>query len=316
MLRGHETGLAMNPDGVVCFAPGVGSYVGGDITAGLLTTDFLTNTHDVFLFMDIGTNGEIVIGNADWMVGCACSAGPAFEGAGIKCGMRASRGAIEQLEIGRDLASVRYKVVGGGRPAGVCGSGLICLVGELFLRGLIDQAGRFNMETGSPRVVNAEQGRAFLIERGENTLGGEDLVITEADIENLIRTKGAIYAACSLILENVGLGWDAVSRVYIAGGFGRYINVSDAVLIGMLPDLQPARFRYIGNSALTGAYMALLSRERRAKLAGIAAKMTYVDLSSDPRYMDSYVKALFLPHTEMGLFPSVARKLQNGEAAK
>jgi uncharacterized 2Fe-2S/4Fe-4S cluster protein (DUF4445 family) len=315
-LDAASVGLAIHPRAVVCCAPGVGSYVGGDITAGLLTTDFLTNTHDVFLFMDIGTNGEIVIGNADWMVGCACSAGPAFEGAGIKCGMRASRGAIEQLEIGRDLASVRYKVVGGGRPAGVCGSGLICLVGELFLRGLIDQAGRFNMETGSPRVMNAEQGRAFVIERGENTLSGEDLVITEADIENLIRTKGAIYAACSLILENVGLGWDAVSRVYIAGGFGRYINVSDAVLIGMLPDLQPARFRYIGNSALTGAYMALLSRERRAKLAGIAAKMTYVDLSSDPRYMDSYVKALFLPHTEMGLFPSVARKLQNGQAAK
>jgi uncharacterized 2Fe-2S/4Fe-4S cluster protein (DUF4445 family) len=315
-LDAASVGLAIHPRAVVCSAPGVGSYVGGDITAGLLTTDFLTNTRDVFLFMDIGTNGEIVIGNADWMVGCACSAGPAFEGSGIKCGMRASRGAIEQLEIGRDLASVRYKVVGGGSPAGVCGSGLICLLGELFLRGVIDQAGRFNMETGGPRLVRTAQGRAFVIERGENTLSGEDLLITEADIENLIRTKGAIYAACSLILENVGLAWDVVTRVYIAGGFGRYINVSDAVLIGMLPDLEPARFRYIGNSALTGAYIALLSRERRAKLAEIAAKMTYVDLSSDPRYMDSYVKALFLPHTDMGLFPSVARRVGNGQAAK
>jgi uncharacterized 2Fe-2S/4Fe-4S cluster protein (DUF4445 family) len=140
-------------------------------------------------------------------------------------------------------------------------------------------------------------------------------MVTEADLENLIRTKGAIYAACSLILENVGLAWEAISRVYIAGGFGRYINVADAILIGMLPDLAPSRFRYIGNAALTGAYVALLSRDRRAKLAGIASKLTYVDLSSDARYMDSYVKALFLPHTEMSLFPSVARKLETARAA-
>jgi uncharacterized 2Fe-2S/4Fe-4S cluster protein (DUF4445 family) len=313
-LEAAGVGLDIHPRAVVCCAPGVGSYVGGDITAGLLTTDFLTNREDVFLFMDIGTNGEIVIGNADWMLGCACSAGPAFEGSGIKCGMRASRGAIEQLEIGRDLGGVRYKVIGGGRPAGICGSGLICLLGELFLRGAIDQAGRFRMESGSRRLVETAHGRAFVIERGENTSTGEDLLVTEADLENLIRTKGAIYAACSLILENVGLAWDAISRVYIAGGFGRYINVAEAILIGMLPDLEPSRFRYIGNAALTGAYIALLSRDRRTKLAGIASKMTYVDLSSDARYMDSYVKALFLPHTEMSLFPSVARRLETARA--
>jgi uncharacterized 2Fe-2S/4Fe-4S cluster protein (DUF4445 family) len=315
-LDAASVGLAIHSRAVVCCAPGVGSYVGGDITAGLLATDFLTNRDEVYLFMDIGTNGEIVIGNADWMVGCACSAGPAFEGSGIKCGMRASRGAIEQLEIGRDLESVRYKVIGGEKPAGICGSGLICLLGELFLRGAIDQAGRFNMESGSRRLVKTEQGRAFVIEWGEKTSTGEDLIVTETDLENLIRTKGAIYAACSLILENVGLGWDVISRVYIAGGFGRYINVADAVLIGMLPDLAAARFRYIGNSALTGAYIALLSRERRAKLSEIASRMTYVDLSSDARYMDSYVKALFLPHTEMNLFPSVARRMENARTAQ
>lgn len=315
-LDAASLGLAIHPSAIMRFAPGVGSYVGGDITSGLLATDFLTNHDDVFLFMDIGTNGEIVIGNADWMVACACSAGPAFEGSGIKCGMRASRGAIEEVEIGRDLSITRYKVVGTSKPAGICGSGLISLLGELFVRGLVDQAGRFNMESGSPHLAETEQGRVFVIERGESTLSGEDLVITEADIENLVRTKGAIYAACSLILDNVGLGWDAISRVYIAGGFGRYINVSDAVLIGMLPDLEPARFRYVGNSALTGAYIALLSRERRARLGEIAAKMTYVDLSSDPRYMDNYVKALFLPHTDMRLFPTVARKMESVRAAR
>lgn len=296
VLTAKETGLNIHPQAVVECAPGVGSYVGGDITAGLLSTDLPTNHDDVFLFLDIGTNGEIVVGNADWMVGCACSAGPAFEGSGITCGMRATDGAIEHIEVGD---SVRYRVIGGGKPAGICGSGLICLAGELFRRGIIDRSGRFH---------NAS--RAFIVETGARAATGADLVITEADLENLIRTKAAIYAACALILEKVGLNWDAISRVYIAGGFGRYIQVADAVLIGMLPDLPHRRFSYIGNSALTGAYIALLSREHRRRLAAIASRMTYVDLSSDPRYMDSYVKAMFLPHTDLEQFPSVAEVLR------
>lgn len=297
-LEARDAGLDIHPRALVEFAPGVGSYVGGDITAGLLSTDLPTKSDQVFLFLDIGTNGEIVIGNAEWMVACACSAGPAFEGSGIKCGMRAAEGAIEHVEIGADGA-VRYKVIGGGKPAGICGSGLICLLGELFSRGVVDQSGRFHDR------------RAFILETGANTANGEDLLIAEADLENLIRTKAAIYAACALVLENVGLDWDAISRVYIAGGFGRYIQVADAVLIGMLPDLPHRRFSYIGNSALTGAYIALLSREHRRTLAAIASRITYVDLSSDPRYMDSYVKAMFLPHTDLERFPGVARILES-----
>jgi uncharacterized 2Fe-2S/4Fe-4S cluster protein (DUF4445 family) len=311
VLTAQEVGLAIDPEAVVECAPGVGSYVGGDITAGLLCTDFAVNRDEVHLFLDIGTNGEIVIGNADWMVACACSAGPVFEGSGIKCGMRASEGAIEHVELGPGDGSVRYRVIGGGVPAGICGSGLICLLGELFKRGIVDQSGRLNPDACPERIVRKENRLAFVFESGSHTVSGEDLTITEADIENLIRTKAAIYAACSLVLESVGLDWSAISRVYIAGGFGRYLQVADAVLIGMLPDLPHGRFRYIGNSALTGAYIALLSREHRRKLAGIAAGMTYMDLSSDPRSMDSYVKAMFLPHTDMERFPTVARMLSN-----
>ncbi len=308
-LPAEEVGLAMHPRGVVSFAPGVGSYVGGDITAGLLSTELMTNREEVFLYLDIGTNGEIVLGNADWLVSCACSAGPAFEGSGIKCGMRATQGAIEYLEISPDARSVRYDVIGGGRPAGICGSGLICLLGELFLRGIVDRAGHFNVELPSERLVEWNQGRAFVLEFAAGTQDGHDLVITEADVENLLRTKAAIYAACSLLLNKVGLAWKAISRVYIAGGFGRYIQAEDAVLIGLLPDLPYGAFTYIGNAALTGAYMALLSREHRRKLTEIAAKMTYLDLSSDPHYMDNYLQAMFLPHTDLALFPSVSQRL-------
>jgi uncharacterized 2Fe-2S/4Fe-4S cluster protein (DUF4445 family) len=259
--------------------------------------------------MDIGTNGEIVLGNADWMIACACSAGPAFEGSGIHCGMRATDGAIEYLELDPHGHKVRYDVIGEGRPAGICGSGLICLLGELLLHGIIDQSGRLNMELGSDRLVRVGNNNAFVIEWADNTRDGHDLVITDADIENLLRTKAAIYAACDRILQNVGLDWQAISRVFIAGGFGRYIQVTDAVLIGLLPDLPYDRFTYIGNSSLTGAYIALLSGEKRRQLRELAHAITYVDLSSDVNYMDSFLGAMFLPHTDSGKFPTVAAKL-------
>jgi len=310
-LSGAESGLTIHPEAVVEISAGVGSYVGGDITAGLLCTAISSNREDLFLFLDIGTNGEIVVGNAEWTVGCACSAGPAFEGSGIRCGMRASDGAIEQVDIGPGGATVRYKVIGDTKPAGICGSGLICLAGELLRRGVVDRSGRFLGEPGQGRIVQCDTRRAFVVEYGDRAASGEDLVITEADLENLIRTKAAIYAACSLILQNVGLDWSAISRVYIAGGFGRFIRITDAVLIGMLPDLPRQLFSYLGNSALTGAYIALLSRDHRRTLADVASRMTYLDLSSDPRYMDNYVKALFLPHTDLGLFPSVETMLKN-----
>jgi uncharacterized 2Fe-2S/4Fe-4S cluster protein (DUF4445 family) len=290
-LTASDCGIEIHPRAIVCCAPGVGSYVGGDITAGLLATDLSVNHQDIYLFLDIGTNGEIVIGNAEWLVACACSAGPAFEGAGIKCGMRAAEGAIEHVEINA-LGQVRYRVIGGGKPAGICGSGLICLLGEMLKRGIVDQAGRLH-DGSTGFVVDA----------------AEDIVLSQTDIENLVRTKAAIYAACTRILDNVGLDWSSITRVYIAGGFGRYIQIPDAVRIGMLPDLPHDKFRYLGNSALTGAYIALLSRPHRRKLADIAARMTYIDLSSDPRYMDSYVKAMFLPHTDLDQFPTVARSL-------
>jgi uncharacterized 2Fe-2S/4Fe-4S cluster protein (DUF4445 family) len=223
--------------------------------------------------------------------------------------MRAAPGAIQHLTISPDLRQVEYEVIGGGRPAGVCGSGLICLLGELFLRGLVDPAGHLQPECGTDRLVETGQGRGFRLEVGARTASGEDLLLTEADIANLIRTKAALYAACTLILQNVGLSWADIARVYIAGGFGRYLDVADAVLIGMLPDLPPARFRYVGNAALTGACVALLSREHRRLLDEIASRMTYLDLSSDPRYMDSYVQATFLPHTDASQFPTVLRAL-------
>jgi uncharacterized 2Fe-2S/4Fe-4S cluster protein (DUF4445 family) len=305
IMAAGEVGLHAHPLAAVSFAPGAGSYVGGDITSGLLATPMINDAKSVGLFMDIGTNGEIVIGNAEFLIAAACSAGPAFEGSGIKCGMRAAAGAIESFEIDPKMQNVKYSVIGGGKPKGICGSGLISLLGELYTKGLIDRGGKIADSVPVSRVPKIEDTRGIVLVKSIGGYAGKEIVITESDIENLIRTKGAIYAACDLMLSNIGLTFQSISHVYIAGGFGRFINIEHAVRIGMLPDIPRDRFSYLGNSSLTGATLALLSKARRDQLRELAKKMTYVDLSSDNKYMDAYVAALFLPHTDMTRFPSV-----------
>jgi len=306
-LAARELGLAMNPRARVQCAPAVGSYVGGDITAGLLATPILRDASKISLFIDAGTNGELVVGNKDWLVTCACSAGPAFEGGGMKSGMPASEGAIEALKL-EPNGKVLYRVVGGGKPRGLCGSGLVDLMAELFVYGYIDKNGKFNESKLGSRLVLNGNGLGFLVEEGKNCHWGKDLVITERDITNLVRTKGAVYSACSLLLKNVGLTFDRIDAFYIAGGFGQHLDIENAIRIGLLPDLPREKFHYLGNTSLWGAYLILLSEQNGEMVNAIAKKMTYVELNTEPGYMHEYTGALFLPHTEIGLFPTV-RKL-------
>jgi len=310
-LTGADIGLAINPSAAVTFAPGVGSYVGGDITSGLLTTPMIHERDRISLFMDIGTNGEIAVGNAEFLMTCACSAGPAFEGSGIKCGMRAATGAIESFEIDPSMENITFSVIGGGKPSGICGSGLISLIGELYTKGIIDHSGKLSDRAPSSRITLIEGTKGLVLVKAEETATNKDIVIAESDIDNLVRTKGAIYAACDLMLSNIGLTFDSISHVYIAGGFGRFIDIEKAIRIGLLPDISRDKFTYLGNSSLTGATLALLSKDRRDELSALAKRMTYIDLSSDPRYMDAYVAALFLPHTDLTRFPNLTKQRLN-----
>jgi uncharacterized 2Fe-2S/4Fe-4S cluster protein (DUF4445 family) len=258
------------------------------------------------LFIDAGTNGELVVGNKDWLVTCACSAGPAFEGSGIKCGMPASEGAIEEIKM-LDSGKLEYKVIGGTKPKGICGSGLVDLLAELFIHGYIDRHGKYNEKKAAKKIVETEEGKGFLIEEGKNSFWGKDLIITENDISNLIRSKGAVFSACSLLLKNVGLSFKEIDSFYIAGGFGQHLNVENAVRIGLLPDLERDRFHYLGNSSLLGAYLILLSDKNKDLADEVAQKMTYIELNTEPNYMNQFTGALFLPHTDIKLFPSVKK---------
>lgn len=303
-ISSRDLGLKMNYEGRIHCAPAVGSYVGGDITAGLLCTPLLRDSKIISLFIDAGTNGELVVGNKDWLVTCACSAGPAFEGGGIKCGMPASEGAIEEIKM-LDSGKLEYKVIGGTKPKGICGSGLVDLLAELFIHGHVDRHGKYNEKKAGRKIVETEEGKGFLVEEGKNSFWGRDLIITENDISNLIRTKGAVFSACSLLLKNVGLSFDEIDSFYIAGGFGQHLKVESAIRIGLLPDLKRKRFHYLGNSSLLGAYLILLSDENKTLANEVAQKMTYIELNTEPNYMNEFTGALFLPHTDIKLFPSV-----------
>jgi uncharacterized 2Fe-2S/4Fe-4S cluster protein (DUF4445 family) len=288
-------GISVCESAPVLFTPAVGSYVGGDITAGLLCTDLFEARKDspasppagessggLVLFIDIGTNGEIVLGNKDFIFACACSAGPAFEGGGIKHGVRASKGAIERVVINED-GKPEIFTIGGVPPIGICGSGVISAIAELFRKGIIDSAGKFQQKNGE----------YFLC---------EGISICESDIDNFIRAKGAIFSACQILLDNAGMTFNNVEKFYVAGGFGRFLDLEDARTIGLLPRLPNEKFAFLGNTSILGAYLSLVSEERRTKMLELAGKITYMDLSSEPKYMDRYTGALFLPHTDRNLF--------------
>ncbi len=308
MVLSQELGLRMASEARVQCGPAVGSYVGSDITTGLLCTPLYIESMSVSLFVDIGTNGELVIGNKDWLMTCACSAGPAFEGGGIRCGMPAVPGAIERIQI-KDSGHTEYRVIDGAKPKGLCGSGLVDLLAELFIQGYIDRNGKFKLEKAADYLVEEEDGLGFRIVPGRRCYWGKDLIITEKDISNLLRTKAAVFSACSLLLKNVGLKFDQIEAFYIAGGFGQTLNIESCIRIGLLPDLDRNKYHYIGNSSLLGSYLSLISETNKKMVDKMAGKMTYIELNTEPRYMNEFTGALFLPQTEMDLFPSVKRKL-------
>lgn len=300
----RELGLVFHPEAILDLVPGVASYVGGDITAGVLTSRMSENDA-LSLFIDIGTNGEIVLGNNEWLMTCACSAGPAFEGAGVVHGMRASAGAIDEVWINADTFEPGIRVIGNALPVGICGSGLISLIAELFLTGVLDKSGRFNHSLNSPRVRQTDQGGEYVLVWSNDTPIGKDIVLTRVDVDNLLRAKAAIYAGFSVLLNKVGLTMDAVDQLLIGGSFGKFINLEKAVQIGLLPDIELDQIKYLGNTSLKGAYLALLDWKKLQMLNDIAARMTYVELSADNDFYEEFTSALFLPHTDVDRFESV-----------
>lgn len=309
-VKAVDLGLNLEPRALVYTLPSVASYVGGDIVGGVLASNMFRE-EPLTLFIDIGTNGEIVIGNQDWMACAACSAGPAFEGGGVEHGMRAAPGAIDDFSINPVTYEPMITTIDQVRPKGICGTGLINIVAALFEAGVINNRGRFRTDHQSERLRHGDSGMEYVLAWAEETAGYRDIEINEVDIDNFLRAKGAMYAGYTALLESVGLSMDAVERVIIGGGFGQYINLERAIMVGLLPEMPSDRFSFIGNSSLDGARLGLLSHPLWTRLGSIVGNITNFELSDTPSYMDYYMGALFLPHTDMNRFPGVMGQINS-----
>ena len=308
LTRAARLNVAAHPSVRLFLYPGVASYVGGDIISGVHACR-LHKQEKITLYIDIGTNGEIVIGNRDWMVCAACSAGPAFEGGGISHGMRADRGAIENFHIHHETLDPMVVTIDHAKPRGICGSGLISIVAELLEAGVIDQQGKFNRNLDHPRIRRGPDGYEYVIVWANRSLIGEDLTITEVDLDNLMRAKGAMYAGYMTLIETVGMTLGDLDRVILAGNFGAYIDLERAICIGLLPDLDREKFYYLGNGSLLGAQISLTDHKRFRERQEVSKLMTNIEMSENPQFMNHYMASLFLPHTDMSLFPTVSEKL-------
>jgi len=314
-VRAVHLGINVGEHVYMYIFPSVASYVGGDIVAGVLGSGIFQR-EALTLYMDIGTNGEIVLGNKDWLASVSCSAGPAFEGAGIKFGMRATRGAIEEVSINPHTCEPMILTIGRTRPLGICGSGLIDIVAELLEAGLIDQDGKFRLDLPTGRVRRGGDGYEYVLAYKEQTQINEDIVLTEIDIENLIRTKGSIYAGCKILLESLGLGFKDLEQVIIAGGFGRHLDLEKAIFIGLLPELEISKFIFVGNGSLLGARLLSFSRDLLKEAERISLMMTNLELSNHGGFMNEFMAALFLPHTDASAFPKVQERLHLSRKAR
>lgn len=300
-------GIDLGPHAYLHPLPCVASYLGADVVAGVVAAG-IPASDKLSLYIDVGTNGEMVLGNREFLASCSCSAGPAFEGGGVRFGMRATTGAIEEVRIDPSTHEPMIKTIGTGHPLGICGSGLIDVMAEMFLAGVVDAKGKINVELDTDRTRAGHHGPEYVLARVAADGADRDIVITESDLDNLMRAKAAVYAAIEVLLDSVSVKLSDIETFYIAGSFGKHLDAAKAVTIGLLPDLPEEKFVFIGNGSLWGAHMSAVSRAKQQEIVDTAARMTYIDLSTNNKFMDGYVAALFLPHTNKELFPSVKTK--------
>ena len=305
-MKAVKLGLSVNPNAYIYALPCRSSYVGGDVTADIIASG-MSDHQDVSLLIDVGTNGEVVLGSNAFLVSCSCSAGPAFEGGEVGFGVRAMNGAIERVWINDGV--VEYSTIGNGKAKGICGSGLIELIAELFSTGVIDRTGKIQQDNNNARIQGGSNGNQFIVAFEDDTAIDKNIVLTDVDIQNILRTKAAVYASCSVLLKTFGYKFNDLSNIFIAGSFGNYLDVKKAITIGLLPDLPLEKFKFIGNGALGGARMVLLSRGLKDKAAEIVENMTHIELSVSSMFFKEFTSALFIPHTELDQFPHVATRV-------
>lgn len=302
-LRPKILDLRMNNGGNIHLLPLVAGFVGADNIAGILSTR-IHKSKELSLLIDIGTNTEVNLGNSEGLLCCSCASGPAFEGAHIRDGMKAVQGAIERVSIDANDHTVHFDVIGGGKPVGICGSAMIDILAEMFRHNFVDRTGRINEKAPTKRIRKANASLEFVVAWREETDKDEDIVITQGDIRELQLAKAAIYAGCSILMKQRVVSHEAIEKIYLAGAFGNYIDSENAKVIGIIPDVPTENVVFVGNSALSGARMALLSTEMRREAIDLSQQLTYVELGAASNFNEELISATYLPHKDLTRFPS------------
>lgn len=300
----EELGLVINPSGVVWVMPSVGSYFGGDLVSGVVASG-LASGDKVSMLIDVGTNAEVIVGNSEWLIACAGAAGPALEGGVAKMGMRAGPGAVEHVEVDPETGTLHYTTIDGGKPKGICGSGIIDLVAALYLGRIIDIRGKFRAAHDTDRLVESDEGLAYVLADGDESADGQPVLFGQVDLDAVMRSKAAMYSILTTLVNQVGISFGELERIYVAGAFGRHIAPRQAITLGMLPDLPLETFEPIGNSSLAGAELVLLDEQARRDCLGLVKKITYLELNVNQEFMIRFSGSRFIPHTDHTLFPSV-----------
>jgi uncharacterized 2Fe-2S/4Fe-4S cluster protein (DUF4445 family) len=305
-LTAQDLGLNLHPRAVIYVFPNVGSYLGGDVLAGILNSG-IHQQRALSLLVDVGTNAEVVFGHADWLIGCAGAAGPALEGGVAQMGMVADEGAIEKVRIDPETKELTYSLIGQGPPRGICGSGLIDLAAEMFMAGLLDIRGKFNLKTPTDRWIQQDSQPAYMLVSPEETGNHRPIVLTQVDLDILMRSKAAMYTILTTLVQSVGFALKDIEQFFVAGAFGNHIDPRRAIILGLLPDLPIERYIPLGNTSLKGAADVLLNYQAIEEVKKIASKITYLEMNVNQDFMNRFSAARFIPHTDLSLFPSVQR---------
>ncbi len=299
-----EIGLQLHPAAKVWVLPSSGSYFGGDLISGIVASG-LDQAEEVNMLIDVGTNAEVILGNRDWLIACAGAAGPALEGGVARMGMRAGPGAIEHVEIDPETGKLTYTTIDNAAPKGICGSGIIDLVAGLYLSEMIDIRGKFRPAAMGERLVTVGDERAFIVATADEADGEDPVLLSQVDLDALMRSKAAMYAILTTLVNQVGVEFEQLARIHVAGAFGRHIAPQQAIVLGMLPDLPLDTYKPVGNSSKAGAEQFLLHRDFRKRCDDVVQRITYIELNVNQEFMIRFSGSRFIPHTDHTLFPSV-----------
>ena len=310
-IKAKELNIKICPEGNIHVLPVIAGFVGADAVADVLSTE-IYKSKELSMLLDIGTNTEVFVGNSEDILSCSCASGPAFEGAHIKNGMKAVTGAIEKVSIHPDSNyEVEYETLDDVAPTGLCGSAMIDIVAEMFKHGIINKRGRFNAHVKTPRLRMDDGCFEFVVVWKSESGTGRDITVTQKDINEVQLAKAAIFAGCWILMKRKSVDVNDLGQVFIAGSFGSYLNPENAKFIGLVPDVPAEKIKFVGNTALTGAKMALISKEARKTAETLSKRVRYIELASDPDFRMEFADAMFIPHKNLNRFPSVKKYISN-----